>query len=52
MMLAAGPFSLPFIFEAMDAGWQGDFPGNEVSNAPLGSQLFQHAQNHDLRRQQ
>ena len=24
MMLAAGPFSLPFIEEAMEAGWQGD----------------------------
>ncbi|EYC50658.1 acyl-CoA dehydrogenase [Hylemonella gracilis str. Niagara R] len=39
MMLAAGPFSLPFILEAMEAGWQGDFPGGypggEVANAPL-----------------
>lgn len=39
MMLAAGPFSLPFILEAMAAGWQGDFPGGypggEVANAPL-----------------
>jgi alkylation response protein AidB-like acyl-CoA dehydrogenase len=25
MMLAAGPYSLPFIKEAMEAGWQGDF---------------------------
>jgi alkylation response protein AidB-like acyl-CoA dehydrogenase len=40
MMLAAGPFSLPFIFEAMDAGWQGDFPGHEVSNAPLAANYF------------
>ena len=24
MMLAAGPYSLPFIEEAMNAGWQGD----------------------------
>jgi alkylation response protein AidB-like acyl-CoA dehydrogenase len=24
MMLAGGPYSLPFIHEAMDAGWQGD----------------------------
>ena len=37
MMLAAGPFSLPFISEAMEAGWQGDFPGGEVANAPLAS---------------
>jgi alkylation response protein AidB-like acyl-CoA dehydrogenase len=39
MMLAAGPFSLPFIQEAMEAGWQGDFPGGypggDVANAPL-----------------
>jgi alkylation response protein AidB-like acyl-CoA dehydrogenase len=27
MMLAAGPYSLPFIFEAMEAGWQGDHVG-------------------------
>ncbi len=40
MMLAAGPFSLPFIEEAMQAGWQGDFPGGEVANAPLASQYF------------
>jgi alkylation response protein AidB-like acyl-CoA dehydrogenase len=40
MMLAAGPYSLPFIFEAMDAGWQGDFPGHEVSNAPLAANYF------------
>jgi alkylation response protein AidB-like acyl-CoA dehydrogenase len=40
MMLAAGPYSLPFIFEAMDAGWQGDFPGHEVANAPLAANYF------------
>ncbi|MCD2513108.1 acyl-CoA dehydrogenase family protein [Comamonas endophytica] len=48
MMLAAGPFSLPFIEEAMEAGWQGDqsagalggFPGGEVTNAPLASTYF------------
>ena len=40
MMLAAGPYSLPFIHEAMDAGWQGDFPGHEVSNAPLAANYF------------
>jgi len=27
MMLAVGPFGLPFIEEAMQAGWQGDFVG-------------------------
>ncbi len=48
MMLAAGPFSLPFIEEAMEAGWQGDqsagalggFPGGEMQNAPLASTYF------------
>ena len=27
LMLAGGPFSLPFISEAMEAGWQGEFVG-------------------------
>ena len=51
MMLAAGPFSLPFIAEAMDAGWQGDqvhgglaglggFPGGALHCAPLASTYF------------
>ena len=49
MMLAAGPFSLPFIAEAMEAGWQGDqaappgmggFPGGTVRCAPLASTYF------------
>lgn len=48
MMLAAGPYSLPFIEEAMEAGWQGDqaagalggFPGGTVANAPLASSYF------------
>ncbi len=40
MMLAAGPFSLPFIEEAMEAGWQGDFPGGAPANAPLASTYF------------
>jgi alkylation response protein AidB-like acyl-CoA dehydrogenase len=40
MMLAAGPFSLPFIEEAMEAGWQGDFPGGAPGNAPLASNYF------------
>ncbi|WP_332813473.1 acyl-CoA dehydrogenase family protein [Ramlibacter sp.] len=35
MMLAGGPYSLPFIREAMEAGWQGDFPGGAVGLAPL-----------------
>ncbi len=40
MMLAAGPYSLPFIEEAMEAGWQGDFPGGVAANAPLASTYF------------
>ena len=40
MMLAAGPFALPFIEEAMEAGWQGDFPGGVTANAPLASTYF------------
>jgi len=35
MMLAAGPNAMPFIEEAMEAGWQGNFPGGSVMNAPL-----------------
>lgn len=40
MMLAAGPYALPLIHEAMDAGWQGDFPGGQIANAPLASTYF------------
>ena len=48
MMLAAGPYSLPFIEEAMEAGWQGDasagamggFPGAALHCAPLASSYF------------
>ncbi|MEO5737876.1 MAG: acyl-CoA dehydrogenase family protein, partial [Variovorax sp.] len=40
MMLAAGPFALPLIREAMEAGWQGNFPGGQVSLAPLASTFF------------
>jgi hypothetical protein len=45
MMLAAGPYSLPFIKEAMEAGWQGDRPrrwalGGVVANAPLAATYF------------
>ena len=39
MMLAGGPFSLPFIQEAMDAGWQGDQVG-AAHCAPLASHYF------------
>jgi len=40
MMLAAGPYSLPFIAEAMEAGWQGDFPGGSAANAALAPTYF------------
>ena len=49
MMLAAGPYSLPRIQEAMEAGWQGDqaaaaalrgFPGGDVYCAPLAPTYF------------
>ena len=39
MMMAAGPFALPFIQEAMDAGWQGDHVG-AAHCAPLASTYF------------
>lgn len=40
MMLAAGPFALPFIEEAMQAGWQGDFPGGAATHATLAASYF------------
>jgi alkylation response protein AidB-like acyl-CoA dehydrogenase len=40
MMLAGGAFSVPFIKEAMEAGWQGDFPGGSVGLAPLAATYF------------
>jgi alkylation response protein AidB-like acyl-CoA dehydrogenase len=41
-MLAAGPYALPLIKEAMEAGWQGDqaFPGGAAHCAPLTSTYF------------
>jgi len=39
MMLAGGPYSVPFIFEAMEAGWQGDHVG-AAHLAPLASNYF------------
>jgi hypothetical protein len=39
MMLAAGPYALPCIHEAMDAGWQGDHVG-AAHCAPLASTFF------------
>ena len=40
MMLAGGAYSLPLIHEAMDAGWQGDFPGAALHCAPLAGTYF------------
>ena len=39
MMLAAGPASVPFIDEAMEAGWQGDY-AVAAHVAPLASHYF------------
>jgi alkylation response protein AidB-like acyl-CoA dehydrogenase len=39
MMLAAGPYALPFIRDAMEAGWQGDYVG-AAHCAPLGPTYF------------
>ena len=39
MMLAAGPYAVPFIPEAMNAGWQGEFIG-APGLAPLASTYF------------
>jgi len=39
MMLAAGPYALPLIFDAMEAGWQGDAVGAAYC-APLASTYF------------
>ncbi len=39
MMLAAGPYSLPFIREAVDAGWQGEYVG-AAHCAPLAGSYF------------
>jgi alkylation response protein AidB-like acyl-CoA dehydrogenase len=40
MMLAGGPYSVPFVLEAMEAGWQGDFPGGALGLAPLAATYF------------
>jgi alkylation response protein AidB-like acyl-CoA dehydrogenase len=40
MMLAAGPYALPLIHEAMEAGWQGNYPGAGLHCAPLASTYF------------
>jgi alkylation response protein AidB-like acyl-CoA dehydrogenase len=40
MMLAAGPYAIPLVHEAMHAGWQGDYPGNALHCAPLAGTYF------------
>ncbi len=40
MMLAGGPYALPFIRDAMQAGWQGDFPGGATGLAPMAAAYF------------
>ena len=46
MMLIAGPATLPFVEEAMEAGWQGDqalqalWPGAVATSAPLAGKYF------------
>jgi alkylation response protein AidB-like acyl-CoA dehydrogenase len=46
MMLAAGPYAVPFVREAMEAGWQGDqslgglWPGGAAHCAPLAATYF------------
>src|SRR3954470_6250239 len=39
LMLAGGPFSLPFLQDAMEAGWQGDVVG-DARHAPLAANYF------------
>jgi alkylation response protein AidB-like acyl-CoA dehydrogenase len=39
MMLAAGPAAVPYVREAMEAGWQGDLAGGAIV-APLASTYF------------
>ena len=39
LMLAGGPFSLPYLWDAMEAGWQGDVVGDALY-APLAANYF------------
>ncbi|MBI5275477.1 MAG: acyl-CoA dehydrogenase family protein [Burkholderiales bacterium] len=39
MMLAAGPYALPYLHDAMEAGWQGEYVG-AAHCAPLASNYF------------
>ena len=40
MMLAAGPFTQPYVREAMEAGWQGDWFARFGICAPLAGNYF------------
>jgi len=40
MMLAAGPFTMPYVREAMDAGWQGDWFARFGDCSPLAGNYF------------
>ncbi len=40
MMLAAGPYALPYVREAMEAGWQGDWYARMGICAPLAGTYF------------
>jgi hypothetical protein len=53
MMLAAGPFAMPFIEEAMEAGWhRRRLPRRRHRQRAAGIHLLQPAQDHHLRWQQ
>jgi alkylation response protein AidB-like acyl-CoA dehydrogenase len=40
MMLAAGPYATPYVAEALEAGWQGDFAAAAAHCAPLAGTYF------------
>jgi alkylation response protein AidB-like acyl-CoA dehydrogenase len=40
MMLAAGPFTMPYVREAMEAGWQGDWFARFGDCSPLAGNYF------------
>ncbi len=40
MLMIAGPYGLPWIEDAMTAGWQGSFPGGAIDYATLASTFF------------
>lgn len=40
MMAVAGPYGLPWIEEAMEAGWPGEFPGGHLAYATLAMGYF------------